>query len=133
VALKRIAVAISMVACATSLSFGWSEQHGVSLRIETVQAADSRLPPPVGAAGVARRHYRQPLYGHGLFAEAIASTTSPWNYDDYVCYGDPNAGRGYPPGSYYYDAYPGGTCVSSGYLNGTYARPLLAPRYYGGW
>jgi hypothetical protein len=129
VALKRTAIAASTVACVVLLSFGWSEQRGVSLGVESAQGADQSTAPRV--AGVARRQYRRSV--NGVFAAAVASTTSPWNYDDYYCYGDPYAGR-YPPGSYYYRSYPGGYCISSGYLTGTYAQPTLFPRYYGaGW
>jgi hypothetical protein len=130
VTLKRIAVAISTVACVALLSFSWSESRGVSLGIESAQARVRRPPTPLDVVGV--RQYRRSLYGHRLFAEAVAATTSPWNYDDYYCYGDPYAGRGYPSG-YYYRSYPGGYCVSSGYVTGLYAQPTLAPRYYGGW
>jgi hypothetical protein len=133
VALKRTAIAASTVACVALLSFSWSEQRGVSLGVESAQGADRSTVAPRSVAGVARRQYRRSVYGHGLFAAAVAATTSPWNYDDYYCYGDPYAGRGYPPGSYYYGSYPGGYCVSRGYATGLYAQPTLFPRYYGGW
>jgi hypothetical protein len=132
VALKGTAIATSTVACVALLSFSWSEQRGVSLGVESAQGADRSIGAPLSAAGAVRRHYRQSGRGYGLFADAVASTTSPWNYDDYDCYGDPYAGRGYAPGSYYYSSYPGGYCVSRGYATGTYARPTLFPRYYGG-
>jgi hypothetical protein len=133
VALKRIAIATSTVACVALLSFSWSEQCGVSLGIESAQARTNRPSTPLSVAGVARRQYRRSVYGHGLFAEAVAATTSPWNYDDYVCYGDPYEGRGYPPGGYY-SSYPGGYCVSRSDVTGLYAHPTLLPRYYyGGW
>jgi hypothetical protein len=122
VALKRTAIAASTVACVALLSFSWSEQRGVSLGVESAQGADQSTVPRV--AGVARRQYRRSV--NGVFAAAVASTTSPWNYDDYYCYGVPYTG------GYYYRSYPGGYCLSSGYLTGTYARPTLFPRYYGG-
>jgi hypothetical protein len=124
--LKRTAIATSTVACVT-LTFSWSEQRGASLGVETAQAQT-----PSTSRSVARRHYRRPDPGYGIWAAAVASTTSPWLYDDYYCYGDPYAGRGYPPG-YYYRSYPGGYCVSSGYATGLYAQPTLFPRYYGRW
>jgi hypothetical protein len=132
VALKRAAIATSTVTCVALLSFSWSEQRGVSLGIESSQARINRPSTPL-SAGVAHRQHQRSVYGRGLFAEAVAATTSPWNYDDYVCYGDPYAGKGYPPGGYYYRNYPGGYCVSSSYVTGLYARPTLFPRYYGGW
>jgi hypothetical protein len=128
VALKRTAIATSTVVCVALLSFSWSEERGVSLGVESAQGADRLIGAPPSAAGVARRQYRRSLYGHGLFRDAVAATTSPWNYDDYYCYGAPYAG---PPGSYY-RSYPGGYCVSGGYATGTNAQPTLFPRYYGG-
>jgi hypothetical protein len=129
VVLKRTAIAAATVACAVLLSFSWSEHRGVSLGVESAQARVDRPPTPVGAA---RRQSRRSVSGQGLLAAAVAATTTPWNYDDYDCYGDPYAGRGYPPG-YYYSSYPGGYCVSRGYATGLYARPTLFPRYYGDW
>jgi hypothetical protein len=134
VALKRTAIATSTVACVALLSFSWSEQRGVLLGVECAQGADRSTVVPLSVAGVARRRqYRRPVDGHGLFAAAVAATTSPWNYDDYYCYGDPYAGRGDPLRGYYYSSYPGGYCVSRSYATGLYAQPTLFPRYYGGW
>ena len=127
VALKRTAIATSTVACMALLSFSWSEQRSVSLGVESAQGADQ------SAVGVAHRHYRRTDRGYGLFAAAVAATTSPWNYDDYYCYGDPYAGTGWGyPGGYYYRSYPGGYCVSRSYVTAFYGRPTLFPRYYGG-
>ena len=133
VALKRTAIATSTVACVALLSFSWSEQRGVSLGVESAQARIDRPLTPSSVAGVARRQYRRSVYGYGLFGAVAAATTSPWNYDDYNCYGDPYAGRGSPPGSYFYGGYPGGYCVSRSYVTGLIGRPTLFPRYYGGW
>ena len=130
-ALKRMAIAASTVACVALLSFSWSEQRGVSLGVQEAQARVSRPPSPIGARGIARRQYRGP--GSELLAEAVAATTSPWNYDDYYCYDDPHSRRGYPPGSYYYRTYSGGYCFSGSYATGLIGRPTLFPRYYGGW
>jgi hypothetical protein len=121
VALKRTAIATSTVACVALLSFSWSEQRGVSLGVESAQA---RIDRPL-----TRRQHRRSV--NEMFREAVAATTSPWNYDDYYCYGVPYAGRGYLPGSYY-SSYPGGYCVSRSDVNGLYGRPTLFPRYYGG-
>jgi hypothetical protein len=128
VALKRTAIATSTVACVALLSFGWSEQRGVSLGVESAQARVDRASTPASVAGVARRQSRRSASGHRLLAAAVAATTTPWNYDDYDCYGVP-----YPRG-HYYSSYPGGYCVSRDYSTGLYARPTLFPRYYGwGW
>ena len=119
--LRNVAIAASTVACAALLSFGWSEQRGLSLGVESAQGADQ------SAVGVAHRHYRRTDRGYGLFAAAVAATTSPyWNYDDYYCYGVPYTG------GYYYRSYPGGYCVSRSYVTAFYGRPTLFPRYYGG-
>jgi hypothetical protein len=125
-ALKRTAIVTSTVACVALLSFSWSDQRGASLGVESAQGADR------STDGVARRHYRRSDHGKELFAAAVAATTSPWNYDDYDCYGVPYAGRGYPPG-YYFSRYPGGYCVNRSYASGLYTRSTLFPRYYGGW
>jgi hypothetical protein len=126
VALKRVAIATSTVACVALLSFSWSDQRGVSLGVKSAQGADQ------STVGVARRQYRRSDRGSGLIAAAVAATTSPWNYEDYFCYSDPYAGRGYPPGGYY-SSYPGGYCVSRSDVNGLIGRPTLFPRYYDGW
>jgi hypothetical protein len=124
VALKRTAIATSTVACVALLSFSWSEQRGVSLGVESAQA---RIDRPL-----THRQHRRSV--NGVFREAVAATTSFWNYDDYYCYGQPYAGRGSPLGSYYH-SYPGGYCVSRSDVYGIYGRPTLFPRYYsgGGW
>ena len=133
VALKRPAIATSTVACVVLLSLSWSEQGGISLGVESAQARTNRQSTPPGVAGVVRRQHRRSIdAGYGLWAEAVAATTTPRHYDDYYCYADPYAGRGYPPG-YYYRRYPGGYCVSSSDITGLYAQPTLFPRYYGGW
>jgi hypothetical protein len=128
---KRTAIAAATVACVALLSFSWSEQRGVSLGFASAQGADRSTVAPRSV--VARRHYRRPDYGQGLFADAVAATTSPYYiYDDYYCYGDPSAARGYPAGGYYYGTYPGGYCVNRN-ATALYAQPTLFPRYYGNW
>ena len=89
--LGKIAIAATTLACATLLSFGWSEQRGVSLSIESAQARVGRPLTPVSVAGVARRQYRRGAYGYGagvvgagLAAGAIGTAAvaaaSPWGY-----------------------------------------------------
>ena len=131
VVLNRFVIATSAFACAALLSFSWSDRRGVSLGVESAEARVDRPSTTARAAAVARRQARRSVSGNGLLAAVVASTTSPWNYDDYDCYDDPYAGRGYPPG--YYSSYPGGYCVSRGYATGLYTRPTLFPRYYGSW
>jgi hypothetical protein len=67
---KKIAIATTAFTCATPFSVGWSEQHGVSLSIESAQARVGRPLTPVSVAGVARRNYRRPAYGYGAGAWA---------------------------------------------------------------
>ena len=131
--LRTFAVATSAFACATLLSFSWSEQRGVSLAVESAQARIGRPLTPMSFAGVARRQYRRGTYGYGagvvgaglaagaLGAAAVAAT-SPYGYYG----GGPYVGTGY------YGGYPGG--YYGGYANRSYVtgRPTLFPRYYGG-
>jgi hypothetical protein len=60
--LRRFAIATSACACATLLSFSWSEQRGVSLSVESAQARVGRPLTPVSVAGVARRQNRRAAY-----------------------------------------------------------------------
>src|SRR3954468_18543094 len=83
---RTIAIAGSTIACAALLSFGWSEQRGISLSIESAQARVGRPLTPMSVAGVARRHYRRGAYGYGAgvvgagigAAAAVGAATSPW-------------------------------------------------------
>jgi hypothetical protein len=132
--MRKLAIATSTVACATLLSFSWSEQRGVSLAVESAQARIGRPLTPLSVAGVARRQYRRGAYGYGagvvgagLAAGAIGAAavaaTSPYEY-----YG----GGPYVGGWGYNGGYPGG--YYGGYANRSYVtgRPTLIPRYYGG-
>jgi hypothetical protein len=58
-------IAASTFACAALLSFGWSEQGGISLSVESAQARVGRPLTPVSVAGVARRQTRRAVYGAG--------------------------------------------------------------------
>jgi len=117
--LRKVAIATSTFACAALLSFGWSEQRGVSLSIESAQARVGRPLTPLSVAGVARRQNRRAAYGYGAgavgagvvgaglagTAAVAAAATQPWGW------GDPGYNRGGP--------YVGG-------------RALAANAYYGG-
>jgi len=111
--LRTFAIATSAFACATLLSFGWSEQSGVSLSVESAQARIGRPWTPLSVAGVARRQYRRAAYGYG--AGVVGAGLAARAY-----YG------GYPSG--YYGAYGG---YPSGYY-GTYAAGGY-PGAYGGY
>ena len=87
--LTKVAAATAAFTCAALLSFGWSEQRGVSLSIESAQARVGRPLTPVSVAGVARRQTRRAVYGHGYgagvagaaavgTAAAVAATSPSW-------------------------------------------------------
>jgi hypothetical protein len=133
--LRTFGIATSAFACATLLSFSWSEQRGVSLAVESAQARIGRPLTPMSFAGVARRQYRRGAYvGAGLAAGAIGAAAvaaaSPYGY-----YGGSPYYGGYGTDGYYgaYGGYPGG--YYGGYANRSYVtgRPTLFPRYYGGY
>src|SRR6516162_8818341 len=134
--LRTFAIATSAFACATLLSFGWSEQSGVSLSVESAQARIGRPGTPLSVAGVARRQYRRAAVGAGVVGAGLAAGAYYGGYGTGGYYGT----YGGYPGGYYgaYGGYPGG--YYGGYANnGVYAnrsyvtgRPTLVPRYYGG-
>ena len=62
---RKAALAASAFTCAALFSFGWSEQGGISLSIESAQARVGRPLTPVSVAGVARRQTRRAAYGYG--------------------------------------------------------------------
>src|SRR5258708_9641278 len=110
---RKAALAASAFTCAALLSFGWSEQGGMSLSIESAQARVGRPLTPVSAAGVARRQTRRAVYGAGVVgagaaavgtaaaigtAGAVAATSPNWGWG-----GNPyQTGTGYSAGGPYY-------------------------------
>ena len=141
---KRIALATTAFGCAALFSFGWSEQRGVSLSIESAQARIGRPLTPVSVAGVARRTNRRAAYGYGAGAvgagvaaaaigtAAVAATAPGAYYDGYARSGPyantPYYGRrAYAPAAYYNQpsgyansyAYAG---TGSGWSGGYYAE-----------
>jgi len=110
---RKTALAASAFTCAALLSFGWSEQGGISLSIESAQARVGRPMTPASAAGVARRHNRRAVYGAGAVgagaaaagtaaaigtAGAVAATSPNWGWG-----GNPyQTGTGYYAGGPYY-------------------------------
>jgi len=139
--LRTFAIATSAFSCATLLSFGWSEQSGVSLSVESAQARIGRPWTPLSVAGVARRHYRRAAYGAAVVGAGLATGAYYGGYPSgyYGAYGGYPSGYygaygGYPSG--YYGAYaaggyPGG--YYGGYANRSYVtgRPTLFSRYWG--
>jgi len=103
--LTTVAIAASTFACAALLSFGWSEQGGVSLSVESAQARVGRPLSPVSVAGVARRHTRRAVYGAGAIgagavavgtAAAVAATSPDWGW----------GGSPHDAGTGYYESHP---------------------------
>src|SRR3977135_2800934 len=111
--LTTVAIAASTFACAALLSFGWSEQRGVSLSVEKAEARVGRPLTPVSAAGGAGRTTRRAVYGAGVVgagaaavgtaaaigtAGAVAATSPNWGWG-----GNPyQTGTGYYAGGPYY-------------------------------
>jgi len=103
--LRTVAIAASTFAGAALLSFGWSEQGGVSLSVDSAQARVGRPLTPMSGAGVARRHYRRGAYGYGAgvvgagvgAAGVVGAATSPWGWGGNAYY----RGTGYGGGPYY--------------------------------
>jgi hypothetical protein len=120
--LRTFAIATSAFACATLLSFSWSEQRGVSLSVESAQARVGRPLTPVSVAGVARRQNRRAAYRYdaagiagpmavdyaGIAAAAgtagaVGAATSPgwgWGSNPYYA-GGPYAGGAWGANAYY--------------------------------
>ena len=102
---RKTALAASAFTCAALLSFGWSEQGGISLSIESAQARVGRPLTPVSAAGVARRHNRRAVYGAGVVGAGAAAvgTAAAIGTAGAVAATSPNWGwGGNPAGGPYY-------------------------------
>ena len=149
--LSKVAIAASTFTFATLLSFGWCEQRGVSLSVESAQARVGRPLTPVSVAGVARRQNRRAAYGYGAgavgagvagaaavgTAVAVGAATSPgWGWGGGPYY----TGTGYYGGGPYYTGtgYYGGGAWGAGYgapyAAGTYnpyGRPMSANAFAG--
>jgi hypothetical protein len=116
-ALGKAALAVSVFACATMLSFGWSEPKGVSLSIERAQAqmADPYTP------GVARRQARRTAAGAAAVgAGAVAAGATAAYYGGggpYAYYG----GDGGSPYGYY--SGPGAWSQDYAARNGIICQP----------
>ncbi|WP_249140474.1 MULTISPECIES: hypothetical protein [Bradyrhizobium] len=136
---RNVALAASTFTCAMLLSFGWSEQGGASLSIESAQARVGRPLTPVSVAGVARRQNRRAVqYDSAGIAgpmavnyaglasaagtAAVAGTTAavaatqPWNWGGAGYYGRP-----YGTGALAANAYYGGPIET---------KPFYVPRAY---
>jgi len=88
VSLGKAAIAVSVFACATMLTFDWTEQKGLSLSVESSQARVGRPLTPVSVAGVARRQGRRAaigaaavgagVVGAGVAAAGYYGATAPY-------------------------------------------------------
>jgi hypothetical protein len=129
--LTTVAIAASTFACAALLSFGWSEQRGLSLSVEKAEARVGRPLTPVSVAGVARRQNRRAVYGAGVVGAGAAAVGTAAAIGTAAAVGATSpyyTGAGYYAGSPYY----GG---SSNYGGGPYyGGPIRGARaaYYGG-
>jgi hypothetical protein len=118
---RRAVFVASAFTCAALFSFGWSEQDGISLSIESAQARVGRPLTPVSVAGVARRQTRRAAYGYGagvvgagLAGAAVVGTAAAVAAAPY--YG----GTGYYSGGLYYRG-AGGPYAAYGYPVQDYA------------
>jgi hypothetical protein len=119
---RKTALAASAFTCAALLSFGWSDQRGVSLSVESAQARVGRPLTPVSVAGVARRQTRRAAVGVSTVgagaaavgtAGAVAATSPNWGW----------GGTPYQTGTGYYGGGP--------YVGGPVRGARAA--YYGGY
>ena len=126
--LCKATIATATFACAALFSFGWSEQSGISLSVESAQARVGRPLTPVSVAGVARRQNRRAAYQYnggpnnrgGLVGGDDAGTYSPAPY-----YG---AGAGLGAAA----AVGTAAAVAATQPWGWGGRPYVGTGYYGG-
>ena len=123
---RKTALAASAFMCAALLSFGWSEQGGISLSIESAQARVGRPLTPMSVAGVARRQNRRAVYGggYGVGAGAVAAGTAAA-----VAATSPNWGWGGTGSGPYYGGPVRG---ARGAYYGSYAGAGASPVWTGG-
>ena len=129
--LRRAAIAITSLACATLFSFEWSEQRGISLSVDSAEARVGRPLTPVSVAGVARRQDRRAAYRYygspnnrpGLVGGADAGTYSPAAY-----YGGSAVGAGLGAAA----AVGTAAAVAATQPWGWGGRPYVGTGYYGG-
>jgi hypothetical protein len=98
---RKAALAASAFTCAALFSFSWSQQEGISVKVESAQARVGRPLTPMSVAGVARRQNRRAGYGYGAgvvgagvagaaalgTAAAVAATSPNWGWGDDRYYG----------------------------------------------
>jgi hypothetical protein len=80
VSLGKAAIAVSVFACATMLTFDWTEQKGLSLSVESAQARVGRPLTPVSVAGVARRQGRRAAIGAAAVGAGVVGGVAAAGY-----------------------------------------------------
>ena len=76
---RKAALAASAFGCAALFSFGWAEQGGISLSVESAQARVGRPLSPVSVAGVARRvGYDAEEAFSRAFKKAVGAPPGQW-------------------------------------------------------
>jgi hypothetical protein len=124
--LGKAALAVSVFACTTMLSVGWTEQKGASLSIERAQA---QMADPY-APGVDRRRARRAaagaaVVGAGVAAGAVAAGATAAYYGGggpYAYYGGPGGPGVYGGGPGYYGG-PGAWSQDYATRNGIICQP----------
>jgi hypothetical protein len=113
--LGKVALAVSVFACATMLSFDWTEQKGASLSIERAQAQMSDPYTP----GVTRRQARRTAAAVGAGAVAAGATAAYYGGGGPYAYYGGDGGGG--PSGYY--SGPGAWSQDYATRNGIICQP----------
>jgi hypothetical protein len=136
---RKAVIAASAFTCAVLFSFGWSQQEGISLSVESAQARIGRPLTPMSVAGVARRQNRRAAYGYGAgvvgagvagaaalgTAAAVAATSPNWGWGGSPYYGSTGYYGGGP--------YGGGVWGARAAYYGGPAPAIAATSPYWGW
>ena len=134
---RKIAIATTTLTCATLFSFGWSEQRGASLSIDSAQARVGRPLTPVSVAGVARRTHRRAAYGYGAGVVGAGVAAAAIGTAAVAATGDYAYERS---GAYAPATYSGGSSYAGGYaasepsaFAGSYAYAGTGSGWVGGY
>lgn len=117
----KVTLAVSAFACSALLSFGWSEQDGISLSVESAQARVGRPLTPVSVAGVARRQYRRSVYGTGVVGAGVVGAAAIGTAAAVAATAPYYGGAGYYAGYQGARYYTGGPYAAYGYPAQDYA------------
>jgi hypothetical protein len=119
----KTSLAVSAFTLAAMFSFGWSEQDGISLSVESAQARVGRPLTPLSGAGVARRQYRRAAYGTGVVGAGVVGAAAIGTAAAVAATAPYYGGAGYYGGGRYYQGgyYTGGPYAAYGYPVQDYA------------